>query len=176
MTYAVEIGKEFNLDPPNTTVLYSNPAKGISLQIPYNPKWGSERYKIPAYYEYEEKVLFGPIFPFEAGSVARGCSISFLQVRSAEEAVASLKELAYGRGEFPSGVEKESIITETINNITVVKYIFVDSLIGSIPRIEVVGKKYNYLIECWYGWHGMHGAEKTIEVYEKIIGTIQFIE
>lgn len=168
--YTEELGKEFNTDPPNTTVLYSNPIKGISLRVPYNPKWGTEKYKIPPYYQYEDWISFGPMFIFEAGSFPRACSISFSLVRSAEEVMSEVEKEAETSTPL-DGVQKETIAQEIINDIPVVKYILADSLTGDTPYVEVIGKKYNYRFSCFW----IPGVSE-MEFLEDTVKTIQFVE
>jgi hypothetical protein len=171
--YTEEFGEKFNTDPPNTTVSYFNIDKGISFQIPYNPKWGTEKYKIPPYYEYENKVLFGPMFIFEAGSLPRACSMEFLPRRSAEEVIVSLEKFVVEERAYKvmEGIPRETIIKDTINGLPVVKYMQYDTLLGATPYIEVIGKKYNYKFSCFW-----IPEISKMEFIEDIIKTIQLIE
>lgn len=166
----MEIGNEFNDDLPNMTVPYLNAAKGISMQIPYNPQWGSEKYTIPPYYEYQESIEFGPIVFIGMGETAtRACYMEFLPARSIEEAKVALQELEEKEGDPTGGVKKGSITVEAFNNIYLIKYVMHYPIIASIPEVEIIGKKHNYHLSCY-------GIDNVEEIYHKILETIQLIE
>ena len=63
--------EKFNLYPANTTVTYSNSNRGISLEIPYNSSWGSDKYRVNPYDENNNRIEFGPIRVFEGCSWVR---------------------------------------------------------------------------------------------------------
>ena len=164
----------FNNDSPTTEVLYSSKEKGISLGIPYNPGWGSKKYKISPYFEDEDGLSFGPIILSENCSWSRVYFVDLLPLQNSKEITSSLIEMAnrYGPDEGPL---KDTIIEKKINNLTVVEYIFIDGLLGPIPQLKIIGKKYNYQFSCLCG-NGTNELEKYFEFFEDIIKTIQFIE
>jgi hypothetical protein len=188
----IDLGEKFNTDPPTTKVLYTNPEKGVLLHIPYNPKWGTEKYKILPYYKVpcpdehimevigsvcEEGIEFGPPGFYETiREVPKVYYVDylnhmyFLPARNAEEVVASLYYFKGGMGKGEVGVLEGTVAKDTINNIPVVKYT-IFSFIGEYPVIEVIGKKYNYLFICF-----SYCDEMVLKTAEEIIGSIEFIE
>lgn len=178
------LGHPFNFDSPSTTVLYSNSAKGISLSLPYNPKWGTEKYKIPPYYEHEYNyfyyytgkvvpgITFGPITGWHGGSIPRIFNIEFVPARSAEEFIAFLEEVTT---RFPeAGTQQETITRTKIGDFEAIRYLHAGELVGEIPEIEIIGKKYNY--HFWCICYLMNNEEEALKILEETIKTIQFIE
>jgi len=187
----IDLGEKFNTDPPTTKVLYSNSEKGISLYLPYNPKWGTEKYKILPYYLEEScpreidiiyngslcegGISFAPPAFFGTRQIPKDYFVDymnemfFLPARNAEEITASLYYSKGGPPHAPDpGVLKNTVTKDTINNISVVKYTFIGPDVS--PIIEVIGKKYNYLFTCSLC------KEEDREIGEEVIRTIKFIE
>lgn len=52
--------EKFNNDDPVIQVTYKNKMKGISFNVPYNPKWGNEKYRISPYEESNYASVGGP--------------------------------------------------------------------------------------------------------------------
>ena len=130
-----------NLKPPTTFVTYENKDKGIEFSVPYNPDWGSTKYKIVPY-EYEkglvtdkgvdnERIVFGPIQPWEGGGLARLQSLSFIPVRTADFLMKNTN----------AAVKTEK---KTINGLQVVE--FTGGEFCGYSYIEIIGKKYNYVL------------------------------
>jgi hypothetical protein len=174
------IGYHFNLDPPNTTVLYSNPEKGIALFLPYNSAWGTEEFTVPPYYntvylhffEETEGIAFGPVVGWHGGSLPRIFNMEFLPVKAAEEVIALVKEKSQS---FPGfGIEEGTITKSKINGLDVVRYVMGDEIQGIIYTIEVVGRKFNY--HFWCLCYMMDGEDEALNLLEDIIKTIQFLE
>jgi hypothetical protein len=157
--------EEMNYDPPTTEVLYSNKEKGISLKIPYNPRWGNKKFKILPYYEYEDRLEFGPLTPGIPTGWRRAYTMFFKPSRTVDEVITSL--LKEG-----NRVIKDSIVVTKINDVTIVKYSTFEEMCPpcGVNMIEIIGKKYNYLFEDLV----LPGTEELLS--EKIIKTIKFIE
>jgi hypothetical protein len=67
--------EDFNAEPPNQWVTYSNPNIEITFQIPSTPHSGSSRFRINPYDEDQPYIYFGPYFIGEA-CVGHGATIS----------------------------------------------------------------------------------------------------
>lgn len=130
-----------NLKPPTTWVTYENKDGGIEFSVPYNPDWGSAKYKI-APYEYEkglvtdmgvnnERIVFGPIQGWEGGGLARLQSLSFIPARSADFIVKNTNAVVATK-------------VKTINGLQVVE--LSGGEFCAFSEIEIIGKKYNYLL------------------------------
>ncbi len=140
---SAEISKSggLNLKQPTTFVTYENKDRGIEFSVPYNPAWGSAKYKI-APYEYEkglvtdkgaddEKIIFGPIQPWEGGGLARLQSLSFIPARTADSLMENTLAV----------VKTEK---KRINGLEVVE--FSGGEFCGYSYIEIIGEKYNYIL------------------------------
>jgi hypothetical protein len=191
----INLGEKFNTDPPTAKVLYTDPEKGILLHLPYNPKWGTEKYKILPYYKEscpiremmeeiygniicEDGISFGPPAFYETiYEVPKTYFIKylntlvFLPARNSEEIKTSLRYFQKGKGRgVGGGVLEETVVEDTINNILVVRYTYFRSDGVEFPMIEVCGKKYNYLFICDFC-----GKEEW-KITEEVIGSLKFTE
>ena len=154
-----------NLDISTEAVEYRRDDFGISVQLPSNPAWGSEKYRIKPYTEYgmgSSHLSFGRAHPFEGGGWIRQYYMNVLPASSTQEVLAKIEneqsqDLAFGPRE----------VTQ-INGVDVVMYHelgLCDSLM-----FEVVGRKANYHFESLCG-----GDEARSELLD-VIKTIEFIE
>lgn len=161
--------EEFNHDPANTTTTYSNQVKGISLEIPYNHKWGSNKYRINPYDEREtmgemlpDSLEFGSIGLFEACSWARSHFLYFRPAKSADEVINEIKK----DPNYPEmfSLQPKKIV---INGLEVVKY--ENFGLCSYPTLQIIGKKYNYELKplC---------DGESFQFFEDIIKTIKLID
>lgn len=157
--------EDFNMDPPSTTKSYENPTRGISVDLPYNPNWGSKNYRLMPYEEEGEYVWFGPMGQFEGGGWARPFwMLRFTEAKPAAEVAA---ELSGGDGYGPGGVEGEIV---DINGFEVVQYQEIG--LGEYYVMEVVGSKYNYRFT------GASFGDSNVDVWSelnKIINSIELI-
>lgn len=130
-----------NLMPPTTYVNYENKDRGIGFSVPYNSDWGSTKYKISPY-EYEkgvvtdkgvdnERIVFGPIQPWEGGGLTRLLSLSFIPARTADFIMENTIAV----------VNPER---KTINGLQVVETS--PSGFCASSDIEIIGKTYNYVL------------------------------
>lgn len=168
------IGEEYNFDPPTTTVQYRNDDVGIRLEIPYNPAWGSDKYRVAPYNYYDtpdaQRLNFGPIGIFEGGSLFRQENLFVRPYQTAAQIVARLQQERIKQKDI-SGlpITPEPKIVQ-LNNLTAVEY--VELGFCETASIEIVGKKYNYELRlaCSQGfanWQDMAYLEriaKTIEL------------
>ena len=152
---------QFNFDPPTVNVSYSNLLRGISISIPFNEKWGNEKYRINPYDEMGEAILFGPIESFEACAWVRSYSILFTKAETSEQVVSDLQK----EGELSFGP-----VIEMMNNLTIVKY---ETLgLCSVPRIQVIGKKFNYDIGPTCGIE----RDKEFQFLGSVIQTLKLVD
>ncbi|MDO8336276.1 MAG: hypothetical protein Q7T74_05870 [Candidatus Saccharibacteria bacterium] len=128
--------EQFNNDPANTTVRFSSTEKGIAFDVPYNPNWGSAKFRIDPYWEYENQVAFGDIGGFEACMWVRSDFVHFRPQLSAEEVIRQIQ------ASDPPELIPVPPTTIELNGLTVVKY--ATSGLCSYPALQVIGEKYNY--------------------------------
>ncbi|GEM_PF-5157529 len=126
----------FNTDAATTTVRYTNAEKGIAVDIPYNPDWGSANYKIEPYEEDGDYVYFGPMSQFEGGGWSRPYwLLGFVESKSADDLITEIKSSP----DTLAGGEPEKI---DVNGLEVVQY--QEMGLGTHYMMEVVGEKANY--------------------------------
>jgi hypothetical protein len=157
--------EEFNTDSATESVTYFNQDKGISVKIPYNPMWGSPKYRLRPYDEFSDYLAFGPLRIFEACLWERSYFLEFLPVTTIKpimEDIKSLESLSFDPVEV------------SINNLTVLKYEKSQELIGlcNWPTLHVIGVKYSYAL------FPLCGTDSTEEFsyLEQIVKTIKLIE
>lgn len=131
----------FNNDQPTTNVTYSNSAKGLKLEVAYNPNWGNDQYRINAYDEVNlsnnvNLLLFGSIGASEGCSWVRKFSINFNQAQTANQAIDEINDTV-------AQITINPQLTN-INGLNVVKYES-DGLCRDTTYI-IIGKKYNYVL------------------------------
>jgi len=130
-----ELSKDFNLSSPTAKVTYSNQAKGISFDIPYNTNWGNKNCKVEPYIEFTQP---GGDVLVEFGKPRAWIRSEFLltvsDYRSAQDIVNEQKNVG---GEPDPNPRKM-----TLGDKQLVAY---ESYGMTSERIyEVIGKKFNY--------------------------------
>lgn len=141
---------------------YQNLEKGIILDLIYNPRWGSEKYKILPYYEEANILRFGPIGVFEGCSWVRPYLMEFLPKRSPEEIIS----------DYQKGLMAETFsspMKEIVYGFTVVKY--TEGGLCSSPTTEIIGKKYNYKLQSICG-----SDDEDFSLHKEIIKSIKLID
>lgn len=151
----------FSTDQETDWATYRNSEKGLEIAIPYNPNWGSPKYRLNAYDEYDNGLSFGTI-----NVRGEGCGawvpgtqrLDFIPAETKEEVLNRLKKesdaLEFGY----------SIKSLSIDGKDVVEYIK-DGMCGGGGTI-VIGEKYNYELSttCY------------VNTREDIIKTMKFID
>lgn len=164
-----------NNDPPDRTVKYSNPDLGLEFDVPFNPKWGSEKYKLNPYDEYKDKYSASP-YPFNV-NIRLGPIECFMYESIGGIHVAAPRTL--GLSVKPAQSEQDIMQSDELNekkiigNITVLLMKcngkdFCDEM------AIILGKKYNYQINSYYA-----GSGDTEAIYKKflpVLKTIKLIE
>ncbi len=176
------------LPAPTSTeeIVYANAKKGIALTIPYNKKWGNEKYVFPAYDEVlaseevatesvVESVSFGP---GDVSSGGGGCGIS-RQYRIDFQPAQSIEQVKneYTDTIFSGWEEKEKIKDHTlsINGLPVVTYTFPNPFCNNEEVwAVVVGKKSNYLFRG--NNYAPRGACTTSAELEALIKTVRLVD
>lgn len=156
---------EYNKDAPNTTFTYSSQTRGIAFEVPYNTKWGNQKFYLPPFVEAIEdgpKLFFGNIsVGFEGGcGVGREMITYFLPPKTAAE-------------ELQVAEKWEGVKTSTkkiINDLEVVAYeVDLEAYCDTTSKHAIViGKKFNYFF--WIPCGGSLGK------LESIINTAKLIE
>jgi hypothetical protein len=145
--HARDMGLHANTDPPTTTVRYANIAWGLSVDIPFNPDWGTENYSIAPYDEGKSSVIFGPLHGCEGGVYCRESSIGILPASSAQAITAQLQKEAKTE-DCKSYQCIHDIRTVTMNGLTVVMH--QEEGMSSVTIWEVLGKKQRYMLASNY--------------------------
>lgn len=165
-------GQDFNEDRSNTTSTYKNKAKGIQLDLPYNRRWGSDKYKIHPYYYSEAslqddqpaRISFGPLIP---SGEAMACFIKWgFDFESHESAAVVMRRLAREN--------KDNFYIQPklrrVNGLSVISYAYNGSLSGD-AHVIVIGKKYNYHFSTTDDI-----KEDFFPTMEKVIKTVKLIK
>lgn len=137
--------EKFNTDMPDTIAKYENMDRGITLELPYNKNWGNETYKIMPYEMWndetgEEYVLFGPITDFEACSWVRNYALYFYPAKSADMRIEEMKKAPNYSETFI--IEPTKKVIAGLDIIEFQSHGLCDNV-----ELEVVGKKYNYVLK-----------------------------
>lgn len=162
---AVSCNEEFNNDAPSTTVNYKSEEFGISIDVPYNPKWGSDRFKINPYDIYNSNdgyfISFGSMDVFEACGWTRHYNLSFLPAINSDDVISKIKS----DHNYPAMYPVLPTVKD-INGLEVVEYEV--SGFCSYPTLEVIGKKFNYLFSPT--------CDGNISFFEDIVQSIKLID
>ncbi|MFO0703079.1 MAG: hypothetical protein U0514_04480 [Candidatus Andersenbacteria bacterium] len=163
---------DFSTAAPTTTVNYSSAKRGLSMEVPYNPAWGNDQYRINAFDDIDDSqtpfgagspaaILLGPIVSgLEGCGWVRPASITLTKAQTADQVIAALK--AEASPDFPF----ETLKKTTINGTTVVRWTYTSASICGGPYFEVPGSKFNYqLNDCFTPPH-FPAAEKLIETMQ----------
>ncbi len=151
--------EEFNYSTSTQQVSYSNTEKGISLSIPYNPLWGSSRFRLTPYDEIRNSVRFGYVSSGEGCTWMRVYSLTFLPVESAQEIIKDVKEYNDFLN-YPDPIEKK------IGEVSVIEYKIGEFC--SFANIIILGTKYNYELNA--------GCRDDFKDLENIIKTVKLIK
>lgn len=151
--------EKFNTDKPNATVKYSDKEAGFEVLLPYNEKWGNEKYELPPYAPYQSggTIEFGPIYSgvFEATCFAkRSLLFNVMPAHTVAEIT-------------PEETSELKPVVMKINGLTVVKFEYPGMCTGW--DYEVIGKKHNYRFSS------ACGPEEDQQVLENTIKTLTFI-
>ena len=160
--------EDLNYDPATETVLYSSKQRGLSVSLPFNPKWGNEKFKLTPYDEvkstispFPDFIQFGAMSQFEGGGCSRGWFIRFLPALDFKTRSAQII-----KNEDPTTLFLKPSLYE-IGELNIIRY-GTAGLCG-YPTLEVIGKKYNYEIQELCG-------EDGFETLEEIAKTVKLIE
>lgn len=147
----------FNYDPPTTFATYSK--NGITIQIPYNPHWGSDKFRVNPYDEDKNRISFGTIGRGEGCGLERSGHIYLLPPLSIDQTNDRIKR------ETNDDLLWSKPTQEQINGLTVVKY--GGDGMCSTAIYEIVGKQFNYRIFyfCIDRFEPLTELLKTASVY-----------
>lgn len=156
----IECNVSFNYDKPDIWETYQG--HGIKINLPYNLKWGNDKYSILPWDERENMISFGPITTFEACTWLRVDNIEFLEKKSKEEVIEELNNLDYI-------VSKPEVIER--NGFEVIKYSLA-GICGGDPMYIVIGEEYNYRF-----FASVCTEEKgAYEYYDKLIDQLEIAQ
>lgn len=155
---------------PTTTSQYHNANRGIDVELPFNPDWGSEKYRISPYEDpkmfTDTDVFFGPM-GYGEGGLWRMDSLRFLEAKSVEVVLVEANQ-AIDKTNTMEGANLPRAEKATVNNLTVVKY--ESSGMTDTSRMIVIGQKFNYEFEYPSG-----STAHTWNELEKIVSTVKLI-
>lgn len=170
---------------PTTNVQYSNPAKGISIRLPYNQEWGTKQNAVAPFDEFEDVVVFGPLHICSQEGLCRTETLKVIPRRTSElvkEKVGIIRSLPRSEAYEKFGSELRQLENiynlriKTINGKTVMEYEDRPSAGGyrPHPRLEIVGKSFNYLLSIEDGYLP-NSLEKDFDYLESIASTIEVL-
>ena len=155
----VEECNDLNTDPANETVVYSNPEKGIAVELPYNKQWGYGENIPDPYLELSklDGILFGVPEPMDTCQWAHSYQMTILPSRNQDTITQDVLERnAMNKDATPK--------LFSLSGFTVYRY----ELPAYCPtkNYEVVGKKYNYIFTTCKG---------SEEVLKNIISSVELL-
>ena len=152
--------EDFNTAPANQWVQYSDSQLGVKFKVPYNALWGSSRFRINPYEEYESSILFGPYSIWEACSWFRSYQLKPVPHLSFNDAFNSIKS---------DPATELSAKKININGLDVITYSPSDEVIGGCqwPTFRVIGRKFDYVLSPQCGQNG------DFKILEEVIQTME---
>jgi hypothetical protein len=162
---------DFNDAKPTTAATFSQQESGLSVELPYNPDWGNEQFKIQPYERFElspgpnQTINFGPMFVGEGCGWFRAYTLQIGQQRSAQVLINGLTESSQTSTPMVVG-EPQQV---KIGDLTAVKYEEVGLCNGQ--TIEVIGQSHNYILRPLCGGD----SKEEFEFLESIVKTIRLI-
>ncbi len=171
-------------------VNYKNSDLGIDFDIPYNPVWGNDKFKINPYEELYSskdqlnsltdeikemprqnrlnKIRFGPLNNRGACTWLRAYYLTFSPPTSDEEVLNSFGKLPESLiAEDPKAVQPSII---KLNDLTVVKGVVTS--VCEQPTLEVIGKNYNYKFQATCS----SDTKKDFKTLEDIVKSVKLIK
>lgn len=159
-----ELSKDFNLNSPTAKIAYTNQARGISFDVPYNPNWGNKNCKVEPYVEFARPngdVLLE--FGKPRAWIASEFQLTISSSRSAQDVIDEQKAV----GGEPDPNPRKMILGDK-------QLVVYESYGMTTERIyEVIGRKYNYSFS--YA-EGDKLNEKTAKELEAIIQGVKIQE
>ncbi len=155
--------EKFHTAPANATVRYSNSKKGIAFDVPYNLNWGSDKFRIAPYFEYEDLIQFGQMGIFDACIWSRPYTMHLREKKSAEEVVSYIQE------SDPPALIPVPPTTIELNGLTVVRY--ATSGMCTYPALQIIGEKHNYEFVL----HCSADIEADLEYLENIVKSAELL-
>lgn len=128
--------EKFNYDNPSTLVTYTSKDSDLSVNLPYNPNWGNENYRINPYDKTEDGIQFGNIGQIGTCHWTRYGKIDFLAPMTATQVLVDLEN---------KGMDEIKKVTLD-NGLTAYQYIVGINDPLPVPKITVIGRLYNYEI------------------------------
>jgi hypothetical protein len=127
-------GYQFDYSTSTEDIRYSNVTKGLSFDLPFNPKWGGLRFRLNPYDETDNGINFGYMFAFEGCGWVREYNLNLLPVKSIKNILEEIK--ADNFVGYPDPIQKK------IGDVLVVEY--TEGEFCSEAEIIILGVKYNY--------------------------------
>lgn len=149
---------DFNIDESDQTVTHVNADKDFQVEIPYNASWGSLDYRILPFEQVnDDQVIYGPLGSYEACAWIRLHSIHFTSVRGIQTILDEMNsyDMHSTHPGYPKLIEH--------NGLQGVEY-FSGGMCDS-AAIEVVGEKYNYILNG--------GCSETFDELEEMFSTVK---
>jgi hypothetical protein len=120
-------------------VRYTNADAGISVDVPYNPEWGTDEYYVEPYDERDDAISFGGAHVFEACAWIREFEMAFNAAASAQDRLNQLnRDDSVTRAERLTVGGRDAVM-------------WYSSGLCDYVDLEVVGAKHNYLFSSTCG-------------------------
>ncbi|OGF21656.1 hypothetical protein A2316_01190 [Candidatus Falkowbacteria bacterium RIFOXYB2_FULL_38_15] len=177
----IDCDEQANFELPDKTVTFLNQDWGISLDIPYNEKWGSTSYKLNSYdidmYK-NGAIFFGPMIIHKPGLEPNSCGwlrqylFQMTERLTLDEELSKIKKFTKPL----SPPEKKTFNDLTIIEYTVTEPIVVgqDKPLATIQTLIVLGKDANYILSK--EMMPQDSSTLNFEVLENIIKSFKFLE
>lgn len=159
---------DWNSAAANQVVEYRDTKRGIRFNVPFNPAWGNEQYRLAAYDVSEDgsSISFGPVS--EQTNWYRPYTLSVLATRTPEAALAELRERAGAEATVSNPT------TVRLPNYSVTKYEATNTEgdFDNVGWLEFPGRKYNYTFS---GFGSTSPAPETYSVFSNLLSTLRSI-
>lgn len=158
----------WNSDAATQVVEYRDTKRNIRFNVPFNPAWGNEQYRLAAYDVSDDgsSISFGAVS--EQTNWQRPYTLSVLATRTPEAALAQLRERA--------GAEATVATPTTVRlpNYSVTKYEATNTEgdFDNVGWLEFPGRKYNYTFS---GFGSTSPAPETYSVFSSLLSTLRSI-
>jgi hypothetical protein len=120
-------------------IRYTNAGAGISVDVPYNPEWGTDEYYVEPYDEEDDVISFGRAHAFEACSWIREFEMAFNAAANAEDRLAELN-----RDDSVTSAERLTVGGKDA-------VMWYSSGLCDYVDLEVAGDEHNYLFSSTCG-------------------------
>lgn len=159
---------DWNEAPATSTIEYRDTKHGLKMQLPYNPAWGNDRYKVTPYVVDGDTVSFGPLTLMETATGARWVRAYSMTTIAPRSEDAALKGAYADAGGNPSS---KSIMMKRLDVGPYTVLHFQGGVEATpVGHYEFVGKHYNYVFR-----KGLYDNDFSLPLMQQILSSLRSI-